>query len=131
MLKSFFLFISALIFFLFLNVLDGHSTYLVVRRSSLRSERNPFARWVFSKLGLLKGIFALKGIIVLLLPLMFWVYKEEPKDINLVLIVANTAYSAVVINNYRNFLKIMKIIEPNKTKFKALKKGFKWQKSSL
>ncbi|MDY0152150.1 MAG: DUF5658 family protein [Candidatus Cloacimonas sp.] len=36
--------------FLVLNVLDGHSTYLVLKPNHFSRERNPIARWVFRKL---------------------------------------------------------------------------------
>lgn len=39
-----------------LNILDGVSTWIVVRPNHYHRERNPLARWIFTKLGITKGI---------------------------------------------------------------------------
>ncbi len=39
-----------------LNILDGVSTWKVVQPNHWHRERNPLARWVFSRLGLLPGL---------------------------------------------------------------------------
>lgn len=109
--NSFYLFIFFLILFLILNILDGHSTYLVVSKTSLKSEKNPIARWIFKKLGLLKGIFFLKFISLVLTILIFLNYKLIKDEINIILAAGNLFYLFVVINNYRNYKKYQKFIK--------------------
>ncbi len=99
--KSAILFLINISFFLLLNLLDAHSTYSVVKNSDLRSEKNPIARYLFRKMGIIKGMIFLKMISVFLIPLMVWTYREDPKSINLFLIIINFLYVAVVSNNYR------------------------------
>jgi hypothetical protein len=98
------------LFFIFtmLNVLDGHSTYLVVSNSNLTSERNPFARFLFRKMGLKTGIISLKSFSVLLILVSFIFIKDLRYELNLVLAIANSFYIFVVVNNYRNYRKIIK-----------------------
>ncbi|HNT52625.1 MAG TPA: DUF5658 family protein, partial [Candidatus Syntrophosphaera sp.] len=53
--------------FVLLNVLDGHSTWMVLRPNRYHRERNPVARWVFRKLGLPRGIVIFKFVLLLIL----------------------------------------------------------------
>ncbi len=99
--KSLSLFLINLVVFILLNFLDAHSTYLVIKKSNLKSEKNPIARFIFRKFGIIKGMFFLKMISIFLIPLMFWTYQEDPGSINSLLIFVNLLYSAVIINNYR------------------------------
>ena len=39
-----------------LNLLDGFSTWLVLKPNHYHRERNPVARWMFIKLGLTRGL---------------------------------------------------------------------------
>ena len=107
--NSLVLFVSLLTYFYLLNLLDSHSTFLVVSLSSFRSERNPIARFIFKKFGLVRGIIILKSIILIITPLMIWVYVTDSFKINLTLIIANILYSVVVFNNYRNFFIVKEI----------------------
>jgi len=99
--KSLLLFSINILGFILLNFLDAHSTYLVVKKSNLKSEKNPIARFIFRKMGIIKGMFFLKMIIIFLIPLMIWTYREDPKSINYLLLFVNFLYTAVVTNNYR------------------------------
>ncbi len=101
MLTSLWLYLVALGLFLALNVLDVHSTWLVVTWSSIHSERNPIARWLLKKLGVLPGLLALKGVILLILPLILLWHDDAPLEITLVLLLSDAAYALVVANNYR------------------------------
>ena len=95
------LIISGLIFTI-LNVLDAHSTWLVIRPNHYERERNPVARWVFRKLGLPRGIILFKIVIfALLIPACAYYAVWEPLTLNIVLIVANIVFGLVVRNNYR------------------------------
>ncbi|MEA1971779.1 MAG: DUF5658 family protein [Candidatus Cloacimonadota bacterium] len=98
-----------MIYFIILNVLDAHSTFLVVSISDCRSERNPIARYFFKKFGIIRGIIVLKGVILFIIPLMVWVFVTDSYKINLTLTIANFLYSLVVLNNYRIYKKIKKI----------------------
>jgi cytochrome bd-type quinol oxidase subunit 2 len=95
------LIISALIFII-LNILDAHSTWLVIRPNHYRREKNPVARWVFKKLGLPRGIIIFKiAIFAILIPVGVYYAVLEPLTLNIVLIVANIVFGLVVHNNYR------------------------------
>jgi len=107
MLASLWLYIAALTVFLLLNALDVHSTWLVVTHSSTRSERNPLARFLLRKLGALRGLLALKGVIILVLPLVIIWWDDAPMHINLILLGADLAYGLVVGNNYRIYRRIL------------------------
>lgn len=94
------LIISALIFII-LNILDAHSTWLVIRPNHYRREKNPVARWVFKKLGLPRGIIIFKiAIFAILIPAGVYYAVLEPLTLNIVLIVANIVFGLVVHNNY-------------------------------
>ena len=100
--------IILIIIFAILNIFDGISTYLVVSNSSLRSERNPFARFVFKTIGLKTGIIVLKSISILIIPLYYIFRKPSYTDVSIVLSIANVLYIYVVINNYKHFFRIRK-----------------------
>jgi len=112
-LRSYFIFLILEFIFLIMNILDACTTYLVVTNSSLRSEKNPLARFFFKKLGLLKGILLLKSCSILLIIFMFICYKLIKSDINLILIIANFVYLIIVLNNYHSYRKIKKRMEIN------------------
>ena len=106
--RSLFAFIGLTFVFSILNILDGHSTYLVVHNSSLRSERNPFARFIFKLFGLKPGIIILKSVSVIMLPVIYIFFRSLRYELNLVITFANAFYIFVVWNNYRNYNKIKK-----------------------
>lgn len=86
---------------LLLNGLDVHSTLRVVRTTSVRSERNPLARWLMKKLGVMWGLLILKTAVLFALPLLHQLRKDEPVSSVLVVGVADLFYLWVVVNNYR------------------------------
>ena len=90
------------IIFLALNVLDAHSTWCVLRPNHYERERNPIARWILRKLGLVRGIMIFKGCLVLILATSIGFYVAyDPLTINIVLIVAILLFAWVVWHNYR------------------------------
>ncbi|MCD4828536.1 MAG: DUF5658 family protein [Candidatus Cloacimonetes bacterium] len=106
MLAGFWLYVASLSVFLALNALDVHSTWLVVKYSSIRSERNPLARMLLRKLGPLWGLLALKGVILLILPLIVLWWDDAPTQMTLILLAADIAYALVVANNYRIYRRL-------------------------
>jgi hypothetical protein len=92
--------------FVLLNVLDGHSTFLVVSNAGLRSERNPIARFFFRKMGLKTGIVTLKSLSSLIIIIAYIFITDVRHELSIVLCFANAFYVLVVINNYRNYRKI-------------------------
>lgn len=93
--------------FLVLNVLDGHSTWLVIRPCHYHRERNPVARWAFRKLGLPHGIAIFKALVFLvLIPAGAWYAAHDARTLNIVLVVANLLFCYVVWHNYRTYLRI-------------------------
>ncbi len=99
-------FILLLFVFITLNILDIHSTFLVVINSSTRSERNPIARFLLKKLGVKRGLVTLKLLLLPILALMVWYYPEARREIVGVLLISNFLYLLVVGNNYRIFRRI-------------------------
>ncbi|MCB5254131.1 MAG: DUF5658 family protein [Candidatus Cloacimonadaceae bacterium] len=101
------LFWSCLSLFVLLNVLDGHSTYLVMRPNHYRRERNPIARFVFRKIGIPQGIIIFKAVLLaILIPAMGFYAGNDLFTINIVLLVSNLVFLMVVIHNYRLYNKI-------------------------
>jgi len=96
------LFWSLLGGFIALNLLDAHSTYLVMRPHHFQRERNPIARFVFKKLGIPRGIIIFKTVLLaILIPAMGFYGGHDLLTINIVLIVSNLVFCLVVIHNYR------------------------------
>ena len=100
MLESALLFLALLVIFLFLNLLDGHSTYSVIKTAGVNSEKNPLARYLFKKIGTIKGIFVIKSILIPVILLMFYLFSFKKTEINVILAIANIFYLTIVIHNY-------------------------------
>ncbi len=95
------------VIFVILNILDGHSTYIVLRPDHFKRERNPIARWIFRKLSVLRGIIIWKSVLLIaLLVLIFTQYLDEPYFLNIILIIANLFFTWVVIHNYSVYKKL-------------------------
>ncbi len=101
-------FLLLLLIFVTLNILDIHSTFLVVMNSSTRSERNPVARFLLKKLGVKRGLVTLKLLLIPILALIVWWYPQARREIVGVLLISNTLYLLVVGNNYRIFRRIQR-----------------------
>lgn len=88
--------------FVLLNVLDGHSTWMVLRPDHYRRERNPVARWIFRKFGLPRGIVIFKFVLLLVLSALFAFYAaSDTFTLNIVLLVADIVFLVVVLHNYK------------------------------
>ncbi|HOZ00442.1 MAG TPA: DUF5658 family protein [Candidatus Syntrophosphaera sp.] len=88
--------------FVLLNVLDGHSTWMVLRPDHYRRERNPVARWIFRKFGLPRGIVIFKFVLLLVLGALFAFYAaSDTFTLNIVLLVADIVFLVVVLHNYK------------------------------
>lgn len=109
-----FIFISLYILFLVLNYYDAQTTIFVCKHFGFKSEKNPFARFMIKKIGLIKGVVSVKSIIIFISPLIIWSFLESPVSIILTLSALNLLYFYVVINNY----KICKKINPKYSLFK-------------
>ena len=88
--------------FIFLNILDGHSTWCVLRPDYYHRERNPVARWIFRRLRLVPGIILFKAVLLIFLAGCIGYYSAyDAGTINIVLLVSNLVFTLVVIHNYR------------------------------
>lgn len=95
------------VLFILLNVLDAHSTWLVLRPDHYYRERNPIARWVFKKLKLPRGIIIFKTLLIsILIPCIGFYAAWDAFTINLVLVVASIVFTLVVRHNYRVWKRI-------------------------
>lgn len=96
------LLIALFVIFTLLNILDGHSTWQVIKPNHFHRERNPLARWIFRKLGIPRGIVIFKVILLLILAGAFYIYsRSDVLTLNIVLLVANTVFLLVVVHNYQ------------------------------
>jgi hypothetical protein len=96
------LLIALFAIFILLNILDGHSTWKVLRPDHFRRERNPVARWIFRKLGLPRGIVVFKVVLLPILTAAIAVYASyETFLLNIILLVADIVFLLVVLHNYR------------------------------
>lgn len=103
------LFWSYLALFILLNIMDAHSTYIVMYPNHYYREKNPIARIVFKKLGCLQGVVIFKTVLLgILIPAMLYYAKHDLYTINIVLSAANLVFALVVINNYRIYHKHVK-----------------------
>ncbi|PKN79589.1 MAG: hypothetical protein CVU48_04940 [Candidatus Cloacimonetes bacterium HGW-Cloacimonetes-1] len=92
------------IIFITLNVLDAHSTWLVIRPNNYSGERNPIARWVFRKLGIPRGIVIFKCVLLaILIPCVIYYAVYDVFTINIVLVVADLLFLWVVYHNYKHY----------------------------
>ncbi|OGN10120.1 MAG: hypothetical protein A3C61_01205 [Candidatus Yanofskybacteria bacterium RIFCSPHIGHO2_02_FULL_39_10] len=75
-----------LVLFVFLQIGDGLSTYILAIKTSLGGgiEANPLARYVFEVLGLLPGIVVLKGIAIIIGSFLYIPISKNTKDASLV-----------------------------------------------
>lgn len=93
--------------FIGLNVLDAHSTYLVLRPHYFYREKNPVARWFFRWLGIPRGIVIFKAVLMsILTPAMIYYAVHDVFTINIVLLVSGIIFCLVVTHNYRVHKKI-------------------------
>ena len=104
--------------FLCLNVLDGHSTYLVLKPDHYERERNPVARWMFRKLKIPQGIIIFKTFLLSLLVVCIGYYAAyDALTINLAIGVGNILFILVLRHNYRVWHKFHKAEEELKVLF--------------
>lgn len=95
--------------FLILNILDGHSTWLVLKPDHYIRERNPIARWFFKKAKLPQGIIIFKTVLLsVLIPSIAYYTAWDAFTINIVLVVADILFGLVVIHNYRVYYRRIK-----------------------
>jgi len=95
--------------FVVLNILDGHSTYLVLKPHHYHREKNPIARWIFKKLKLPRGIIIFKTILLSIIIVAIAYYTAwDPFTINIAMLIANLLFLLVVGHNYRVYRRMRK-----------------------
>ncbi len=87
--------------FLILNILDAHSTWLVLKPDNYHRERNLIARWFFRKVRIPAAIILFKSLLMSILGLIVINWRSEVLTINLGLFIGNLIFIWVVIHNYR------------------------------
>ena len=69
-----FVFILLLVMNVILNVLDGLTTWLIIKPDKFQREANPVARWLFIKMGIPNGIIIVEAVWISTVSLVvFWV----------------------------------------------------------
>jgi len=87
--------------FFVLNLLDIHSTWLVLKPDYYHRERNPIARCFFRKCRLPQGIILYKSVLMSFLGVFVSYWWSETLTLNLALLLGNILYTYVVLHNYR------------------------------
>jgi hypothetical protein len=114
--ESSLLFGILIVLYIILNVLDGYTTYKVISRTSYHNERNPIARFIFKKIGVIGGVIAIKSLMIPIIALMIYYYSFKNYTMNLILVFADVLYSYAVINNF-NVYKRVKLHEEIRLSF--------------
>lgn len=90
-----------------LNILDAHSTWLVIKPNHFHREKNILARLFFKKLGLLRGIVVFKTFLLLVFAALVWFFVlPEYLALNVSILIGNVIFIIVVMNNYRIYRKL-------------------------
>lgn len=88
--------------YLILNVLDGISTWLVLRPDHFEREANPIAKRIFIRLGIPRGIIITEaGVLTLLTPLLFFLAGTQLEITVALLFAANLVFIWVVTDNLK------------------------------
>jgi hypothetical protein len=87
--------------FFILNILDGISTWLVLKPDHYERERNPIARWVFRKLKLPYAIIFFKALLLSFMGVFIAYNWKEALTINTGLLFGNLLFIFVVRHNFR------------------------------
>ncbi|HPX09979.1 MAG TPA: DUF5658 family protein [Candidatus Cloacimonas sp.] len=102
------------IIFLLLNILDGHSTYLVLKPDKYQREKNPLARWIFQKLKIPAGIIIFKTVLMTILILSISYYTAwEPLTVNIAMLISDLLFLFVVLHNYHLYFRLSRKIRKN------------------
>ncbi len=98
-----------MLFFIVLNILDAHSTWLVVKPYNYHREKNPVARYVFRKLGIGRGIIIFKVVLLTFFSgVIFFYVVPDWETVNVSMIIGDLLFTFVVTNNYRIYRKLRK-----------------------
>ena len=96
--------VGLLVLLALLQVGDGVTTYLVLRRGG--SELNPLERWLLQCIGTVGCLVASKACAVVLACLASWLYYGSyPLWVTICLIFVDLVYIGVLCNNYSQYRK--------------------------
>lgn len=88
--------------YLILNVLDGVSTWLVLRPDHFEREANPVAKRIFVALGIPRGIIVTEcAVLTVLTPLIFFLAGTQLELALALLLAADLVFLWVVLDNFR------------------------------
>lgn len=87
--------------YLLLNVLDGLTTWLIIRPDKFHREANPVARWLFIKLGIPRGIIIVEGVVLSLLTLViFWLLGRNSLIAYILLGIGDLIFLWIVVGSF-------------------------------
>ncbi len=92
-----------------LNVLDGVSTWKVLKPHHFHRERNPLARWMFLKLGLTRGVILAEVLWIGFISTVFFMLFRHPvlNSVLLILLCLGVLiFLYVVSGNFRTWRRI-------------------------
>ena len=95
------LLVAQCVLFVVLNILDGYTTWLVMKPNHCDRERNPIARWVFKTLKPPASIIFFKALVLGFLGDFIAYWWNEALTINLALLIGNLLFIFVVHHNYK------------------------------
>ncbi|MDP8219705.1 MAG: DUF5658 family protein [Candidatus Stygibacter frigidus] len=98
---------SLFLLLVLLNVLDGISTWKVVKRGSNKNEKNPLARFLLNLMGPIPAMIILKGIAIIIILYISINYQDFEPEVHTLMIILNAIYLYIVLHNYK-VLRIMK-----------------------
>lgn len=87
--------------YLVLNILDGLTTWIIIRPDKFHREANPIARWLFIKMGIPRGIIIVEGVVLALLTLVvFWLLGRSPVLAYVLLVIGNMIFGWIVVTSF-------------------------------
>jgi len=87
--------------YLLLNVLDGLTTWIIIRPDKFHREANPLARWLFVKMGIPRGIIIVEGVVLSLLTLViFWLRGHNPLLSYILLGIGDLIFMWIVVGSF-------------------------------
>ncbi len=91
--------------FVILNIMDGFSTWMVLRPDHYERERNPIARAFFRFFKLPAAIVLFKAVLLSGMGVFISYYHNEALTINIALLIGNLLFCFVVRHNFHVYRK--------------------------
>lgn len=94
-----------IVFWIFANVLDAHSTVLFVSRFGTEMEGNLIYRVLMEEFGIIQGLILVKGILVVLFSFLFFRLDNSTSN-KIIFLTLSIAIFLIAISNYAHYFYI-------------------------